>query len=90
MTFFRLSVAGLVLRFYLLMAVVLVAGFTGAWALALLALPIFLSCMLGLAREPRPAAALPHAEDVAEAAEGEPVIVGLGPHGDFAHRALAA
>ncbi len=33
-------------RFYLMMAVVLVAGFTGVWWLAVLALPIFLSSMM--------------------------------------------
>ena len=47
MRFFELSILGLFSRFYLLMAVVIVAGFTGAWALAFLAVPIFLSCMLG-------------------------------------------
>lgn len=48
MNFFELSITGLIVRFYLLMAVVLVAGFTGVWALALLGLPIFLSCMNGV------------------------------------------
>ena len=45
---YELSVASVVLRFYLLMTVVLVAGFTGLWYLGLLALPIFLSTMLGV------------------------------------------
>ena len=43
---FQLSFAGVVIRFYLMMAVVLVAGFTGLWWLAILALPIFLSAMV--------------------------------------------
>lgn len=48
MKVFKLNIAGLVIRFYLLMAVVLVGGFTGFWWIALLALPIFLSAMLGV------------------------------------------
>lgn len=81
MRFFHLSITGLILRFYLLMTVVIVAGFTGIWALSLLALPIFLSCMLGIAAERKPATALAYAEEVAEATEeGAPVIIGLEPH----------
>lgn len=91
MKFFHLSITGLILRFYLLMAVVLVAGFTGTWAVALLALPIFMSCMLGITGEPKPAAALPHAEEVAEATpESEAVIVGLEPYPRAAAHPLAA
>ena len=44
----KLSVAGLMIRLYLMMAVVILAGFTGLWYLALLALPIFLSCLMGV------------------------------------------
>jgi hypothetical protein len=40
---FKLSFAGVVIRFYLMMAVVILAGFSGLWWLAILALPIFLS-----------------------------------------------
>ena len=45
---FRLSLSTLMLRFYLMMAVVIVAGFTGQWLFAFLALPIFLSCLLAV------------------------------------------
>lgn len=58
MRFYELSLRSVIARFYLLMAVVIVAGFLGAWALALLALPIFLSIMMGAAftaRTPRAA-----------------------------------
>lgn len=69
MKFFELSIAGLIARFYLLMAVVIAAGFSGYWALALLALPIFLSCMTGATLAKRQVVApLPNA-DVAEAEE---------------------
>lgn len=44
---FKLSIAGVVIRFYLMMAVVIIGGFTGMWWLAILALPIFLSAMVG-------------------------------------------
>ena len=46
--FFKLSVAGVVFRFYLMMAVVVAAGFLGQWWLTVLALPIFLSIMMGV------------------------------------------
>ena len=45
---YELSMTSVVLRFYLLMAVVIIAGFAGVWYVALLALPIFLSTMLGV------------------------------------------
>ena len=45
---FQLDLAGLVIRFYLMMGVILLAGFTGQWWLALLGLPIFLSAMMGI------------------------------------------
>ncbi len=48
MKLFELTLPSMVLRFYLMMAVVITAGFTGVWAIALLALPIFLSAMVGL------------------------------------------
>ena len=38
-------------RYYLMMAVVILAGFIGNWWLALLALPIFLTCLTGLTFE---------------------------------------
>lgn len=47
-TFFNLSIKNAIYRFYLMMAVVILAGFTGIWAVAILALPIFLSIMAGM------------------------------------------
>lgn len=48
MTPFEANFANILVRFYLMMAIVLVAGFTGFWALGLLALPIFLAAILGI------------------------------------------
>lgn len=48
MKFFRLSLSTMMLRYYLMMAVIIVAGFTHVWVLAFLALPIFLSCLMGV------------------------------------------
>lgn len=48
MKLFNLPIGTLILRFYLMMAVVLIAGFSRVWLLALLALPIFLSALLGV------------------------------------------
>ncbi len=45
--FFELSIRGIILRFYLMMLVVIVAGFSGQWWLALFGLPILLSVMVG-------------------------------------------
>ena len=45
---FDLNFGTVVLRFYLMMAVVITAGFTGLWLLGLLALPIFISIMMGV------------------------------------------
>lgn len=45
--FFNLPFPTIVLRFYLMMLVVVIAGFTGQWWFATLSLPIFLSIMLG-------------------------------------------
>jgi len=51
MTAFEANFGKIVIRFYLMMAVVLVAGFTGFWALGLLALPIFLTAILGFGKK---------------------------------------
>ena len=51
LNFFRLSLQGVILRFYMMMAVVLIAGFSGTWLFGLLALPIFLSIMLGVSNK---------------------------------------
>ena len=45
---FGIGLGTVLLRFYLMMLVVIAAGFTGQWWLATLALPIFLSIMLGV------------------------------------------
>ena len=46
--FFNLNFGTVLLRFYLMMGVVIAAGFSGYWLVGLLALPIFLSIMLGI------------------------------------------
>lgn len=53
MKFFQLDFTTVILRFYLMMAVVIVALFTGYPVLASLALPIFLSAMMGIQFTPR-------------------------------------
>ncbi len=44
----KLSVAGVIWRFYLMMAIILIAGFTHQWWLCLLALPVFFSALMGV------------------------------------------
>lgn len=44
---FNLSIGTIVLRFYLMMLIVIVAGFVGQWWLAILAFPVLMSAMLG-------------------------------------------
>lgn len=46
--FFELNFGSVLLRFYLMMAVIIIAGFSGHWLFAMLALPIFISIMLGV------------------------------------------
>ncbi len=48
MKLLNLSITSLILRFYLLMAIVIGAGFSGYWAFSLLALPIFFITLLGI------------------------------------------
>ncbi|MEP6793440.1 MAG: hypothetical protein ABJB16_03875 [Saprospiraceae bacterium] len=43
-----LSISSLILRFYLLMAIVIVAGFSGYWSISLLALPVFFTPLMGI------------------------------------------
>lgn len=43
-----LSLTSLILRFYLLMVIVIIAGFSGYWAIAFLALPVFFSALMGI------------------------------------------
>jgi hypothetical protein len=45
---FDLNIITLVWRFYLMMGVMVIAGFSGYWLIALLALPIFLSIIMGI------------------------------------------
>jgi hypothetical protein len=45
---FSLGLGTLVLRFYAMMAVVLIGGFTGQFWIMAFALPIFLSAMMGV------------------------------------------
>ncbi|MDX1407206.1 MAG: hypothetical protein R3330_03705, partial [Saprospiraceae bacterium] len=48
MKFFDLSFSTIILRYYLMMLIVIVAGFSGQWWLATLSLPVFLSCLMAL------------------------------------------
>ncbi|MEL6668639.1 MAG: hypothetical protein AAFP08_06690 [Bacteroidota bacterium] len=52
MTCFNISLTTVLLRFYLMMAIVLIAGFSGMWWLAIFALPVFLSIMIGVQFKP--------------------------------------
>lgn len=45
---FSLGLGGLIIRFYAMMAVVLIGGFTGQFWIMFFALPIFLSAMMGV------------------------------------------
>lgn len=45
---FELSIAGFLLRFYLMMAVILIGGFTGQWWVVGIGLPVFLLTILGV------------------------------------------
>ena len=53
---FEANVDTMLKRFYLMMAVAIVGGFTGQIWMMFLALPLFLSAMLGLKVEMQPAA----------------------------------
>ena len=48
MKFYEASIGTIVIRFFLLMAIVIVAGFSGQWWLSIFALPILLSAMAGV------------------------------------------
>jgi 1,4-dihydroxy-2-naphthoate octaprenyltransferase len=48
MKLYQLSFTALMLRFYLMMAIIIIAGFSGIWLLSLLALPVFFSGLMGL------------------------------------------
>ena len=48
MEFFNISVSTIVIRFFIMMAVIIAGVFTGQYWLVVLGLPIFLSGMLGI------------------------------------------
>jgi hypothetical protein len=48
MKLFQVSFSTLIVRFYLLMLIVIVAGFSGYWMIALLALPVFFTALMGI------------------------------------------
>ena len=48
MKLLQLNFSTLILRFYLVMAIVIGAGFAGQWWLAILALPVFYSALMGI------------------------------------------
>ena len=48
MKFFEASIGTIVVRFFLIMAIVIVAGFLGQWWLSLIALPVLIGAMLGI------------------------------------------
>jgi hypothetical protein len=62
MKFLNISLTTLMLRYYLMMAVVIVAFFAGIPWLAFLALPIFLSALLGIEFKHSPTANRAHQE----------------------------
>ena len=45
---FSLSIGGVVIRFFLMMAVIIAGVFTGMYWLTILGLPIFLSALMGV------------------------------------------
>ena len=48
MNFFELPVDKLILRFYLMMAIIIAAGFTGQWWIAPLGFFVFIGCITGM------------------------------------------
>ena len=48
MKLFRISLVSMMMRYYLMMAIIVIAGFSGIWLLSLLALPVFFSALMGL------------------------------------------
>lgn len=53
MTFFTASIGTIIIRFYLMMAVVIASIFAGLPFLTLLAIPVFLSAMAGITFFPK-------------------------------------
>ena len=54
MRFYAITFDKVVIRFYLMMAAVLVGMFSGYYAIAFLALPLFLSAILGVSFKSEP------------------------------------
>lgn len=48
MKYYEASIGTIVIRFFILMAIVILAGFISQWWIAFLALPILLSAMAGV------------------------------------------
>ncbi len=48
MKLLHLSIGTLILRFYLMMAIIIIAGFSGLWVLSVLAILVFYSCLMGI------------------------------------------
>jgi hypothetical protein len=48
MKFFEASIGTIISRFFLLVALVIVAGFSGQWWISIFALPVLLSAMTGV------------------------------------------
>ncbi|MEM9920283.1 MAG: hypothetical protein AAF990_19460 [Bacteroidota bacterium] len=46
--FTSLSLGSLIMRYYLIMAIVIGAGFSGMWYLGIIALPLLISTILGM------------------------------------------
>ena len=57
MRFYAITFDKVVIRFYLMMAAVLIGMFSGYYAVAFLALPLFLSAVLGISFKPESPAA---------------------------------
>jgi hypothetical protein len=48
MKLFQVSFTTLIVRFYVLMLIIIAAGFSGYWMIGLLALPVFFSALMGI------------------------------------------
>ncbi len=54
---FELSFSGVIIRFYLMMGIIIAAGFSGYLILGLLALPLFLISLMGVSTKEKKALA---------------------------------
>ncbi len=64
MKYFAVDLGTMMMRYYLMMAIIIVAGFTGTWLLAYLAVPVFLSAILGVGFFDRDSKAAIHQSDM--------------------------